>query len=222
MSNNLNATFMRDPKQFLTTYLGIQSTNIQAFSASGRAITAYELDGDNVGQFDLQPGLRNCVDLKKYEGGLFAESAIKAYYLSAVTDKTKQIPLADKADYCFTDTITGCAFMAWGANRKNVNVLHSNALTLGKITYMKLALEIRQLNAPFTIIYTYQDYQSGVLQGENPSMVVNTVVGHRKGDGWHFYTRGYIGVGGGVRGAGIMQPRGLQAQAVEIDPEGAY
>jgi hypothetical protein len=220
VSNGLNAAFKASPVNFLTAHLNIQSSNFAATRANGTPIYNYTLDPHNVGSFNIVPGARvGTTNLSQHDGSIFTESAIKAYYLNARTDQTEQIGIANRADYFFTDTITGCAFIAWGTSRAALTVCHINALNLGKTTYMKKALEVRALKPAFLIIYSYQDYQKGVLAGEDPSMVVTTVCGKRLGDGWHFYTRSYIGIGGGAVGAGMIQPRGLQPTGVEIDPE---
>lgn len=219
MSAGLNAEFKRDPAAFLTAHINIQSSNYVAMRATG-PIYNYALAG-GVGSFDLQPSAHRplMANLVQHDGGWLSESAITAYYLNAKTNETVGMPIGAEADYFFTDSITGCAFIAFGANRHALTVMHINALNRGKIQYMKEVLAIRALRPAFLIVYTYQDYQQGVLRGENASMVVTTLCGKRLADGWHFYTRSYIGVGGGGVNMGNMQPRGLQPTAVELMPE---
>ena len=219
MSNGLNAEFKASPVNFLTAHMNIQSSNYVAMGAAGPIYNYALVNG--VGSFDLAPSAHRpgMAALRQHDGGWFTESAIGAYYLNAEANQTKSMPLANGAEYFFTDSITGCAFMAWGTGRQALTVMHANALNLGKTDYMKQALAIRALRPAFLIIYTYQDYQKGVLRDEDPAMVVTTLCGKRLVDGWHFYTRSYIGIGGGAVGMGNMQPRGLQPTGVELDPE---
>ena len=219
MSSGLNAEFKKSPLNFLTAHMNIQSSNYRASGVAG-PIYSYKLL-NNIGSFDLTPSAHRpgMTALTQHDGAWLTEAAIKAYYLNAAANQTLKIPLGKDAEYFFTDSITGCAFMAWGTSRQNLMVMHANALDKGKIDYMKQALALRAMRPPFLIIYTYQDYQKGVLRDEDPAMVVTTLTGKRLADGWHFYTRSYIGIGGGAVGMGNMQPRGLQPTGIEIDPE---
>lgn len=220
MANGLNTAFKANPINFLAANMNVQSSNYAAARADGSAIYNYELNMEKIGSFDIRPGARQgTTNLYQHNGGWLSEATIKAYYLNARTDLTVEMPLGNNADYFFTDTITGCSFIAWGTSRHNLIVMHANALNLGKTEYMKQVLKVRALKPKFLIVYTYQDYQKGVLRGEDPSMVVTTLCGKRLGDGWHFYTRSYIGIGGGAEGAGGIQPRGLQPTGVELEPE---
>jgi hypothetical protein len=187
MANGLNARFKLDPVAFLSSYWDINSSQPQHGEG-------YGIDGDGIAQLDLVAYSPETVRVARAETGFFAsigkEAPIKAYYLASEVDKTKSLSLRSKADYFFTDAITGCQFMAYGNDRHNITTCHVNALNNGGMTvYNAEAKGIREANFPITIIYGQPHYQAGLNQGEDKGNVVVTVIGWRRADGWHFYTR---------------------------------
>jgi hypothetical protein len=107
-----------------------------------------------------------------------------------MANKIVTMNLGSESNYFFTDTISGCQFMAYGNDRHNLAVSHSNALTIGGMTvYSSQAKLIRSLHYPITIIYGPQNYRAGLRQGEVEGGVTATIIGWRLGDGWHFYAR---------------------------------
>lgn len=186
MANGLNARFKLDPEAFLSSYWDINSSQPQHGEG-------YGINANGIAYLDLSEYSPETVRVSKGSTGLFAsiggESAIKAYYLPSKVDNTKAMLLGNDCDYFFTDAITGCQFMAYGNDRHDLRVCHVNALNLGNQVYKNEADAVRSCNYPVTIIYGQQNYQAGLNTGENKSNVVATVIGWRKADGWHFYTR---------------------------------
>lgn len=184
MSNGLNQRFKLNPVEFLSSYWDINSSQPQYG-------IGYGIDVNGIACLDLHEIAPETAAIKKAASGfssLVAEASIKAYYLPAQVDKTTSLQLGRDADYFFTDTITGCQFMAYGNNRHNLTVCHVNALNRGDAKYDEEAAEIKSAGYPVQIIYGKRQYQSGLAPLDAPEVVV-TVVGWRRADGWHFYQR---------------------------------
>jgi hypothetical protein len=149
------------------------------------------------------------------EAGFFdkgwLEKPIRAYYLKSRTDQNTSAFLLRKAEYFFTDTLTGCTFMAYGNNRHGVTVEHNNAFTNGPASMRPYEASIAAQNHPYFVVYNSDTYrQNGVQQGERGEDVVATVFGWRKADGWHFYACARI------NNYKPLRPRLIGLGAVEI------
>jgi hypothetical protein len=185
MSNGLNQRFKLNPVDFLSSYWDINSSQPQYG-------VGYGIDLNGIAYLDLSHHSDETAAIKKADSGVLAflgnEAPIKAYYLPAHYDRTTTLQLGRDADYFFTDTITGCQFMAYGNNRHNITVCHVNALNRGNAAYDTEATEVRQANYPVEIIYGKRQYQGDLSPLDAPEVVV-TVIGWRRADGWHFYQR---------------------------------
>ena len=187
MSEGLNQRFTANPEQFLTSVWDINSSQAQAGNG-------YVLDQNGVGSFDLVAYCANTVRIvspnASFFGRFLAETPIRAYYLPSAGDQTTRMQIGTHVDFFFTDTITGCQFQAYGSSRTILVVEHVNALTIDPRTYAREALRVRGLRKPFTVIYGADDYRSGGFRhGETTGNTVVTVIGWRRGDGWHFFAR---------------------------------
>lgn len=185
MANGLNARFQLDPVGFLSSFWDINSSNPQHG-------IGYGINADGIANLDLVSYSAETVRVEKGETGFFSgrETPVKAYYLASEQDKTKSLLLGNKADFFFTDAITGCQFMAYGNSRNDIRTCHVNALNNGGMTvYAREAKAVRACNYPISIIYGQPNYQAGLNAGEQKGNVLATVIGWRKSDGWHFYTR---------------------------------
>ncbi|NYE63656.1 hypothetical protein FHW58_004887 [Duganella sp. 1224] len=185
MSNGLNQRFKLNPVEFLSSYWDINSSQPQYGEG-------YGIDVNGIAHLDLRELAPETVEIKKAASGLLAfignEAPVRAYYLPAHFDQTTSLQLGRDADYFFTDTITGCQFMAYGNNRHNLTVCHVNALERGNCAYDAEAAEVRTANYPVQIIYGKRQYQGDLSPLDAPEVVV-TVIGWRRADGWHFYQR---------------------------------
>jgi hypothetical protein len=187
MSNGLNRRFELHPVAFLSSYWDINSSQPQHGEG-------YGIDPNGIAYLDLVERSKNKVRVVKGDTGLFSsigkEAPIKAYYLASEVGKSKALQISNESDYFFTDTITGCQFMAYGHTRQNLTVVHSNALTTGGQPVLhQEAQAVRACNYPITIIYGQPNYRAGLRPGEQLEDVTATVIGWRYGDGWHFFTR---------------------------------
>ena len=132
MSHGYNTQFKRDPVAFMSGHWwDINSTGV-----NGQFQPNYTLNENSVGKFDLFSRRNSTLELRDFsEAGFFqksiGESAIKAYYLNSRTDNTEQIQVIRHADYFFTDTITGCTFIAYGTSRNAMVCQHINSFTHG-------------------------------------------------------------------------------------------
>lgn len=212
MSSGYNTEFKRDPVQFMSgDWWDINSTGI-----NGQFMANYTLDANSVGELDLFSRRANTLELRDYSrAGFFDrgwnENAIKAYYLNSRVDNSVEIQVLRHADYFFTDTLTGCTFIAYGNSRHGMVCQHVNSFTRGTVPLRQAEFGVRGRNYPVTIILNANDYRSGGLRhGEDGSNVVATVFGRRLADGWHFYARRRINSGG------LLGQRSLDGAVFEI------
>lgn len=189
----LNYQFKRDPVAFLSLYWDINSSQSQYGEG-------YGINAKGIANLDLVYFSPQSVGIAKARG---KQKPIKAYYLAAEAAKAKALVLGDDCDYFFTDTITGCQFMAYGKSRRNVRTVHTNAKVTRKsdggfrelttremkLSYKVEADAVRALDLPFKLVFGPPNYRAGLNQGETLENVVVTVIGWRRDDGWHFYTR---------------------------------
>ena len=187
MSHGLNARFKLDPVAFLSSYWDINSSQPQHGEG-------YGIDPKGIAYLDLAEYSAHSVMVSKGVTGIFAsmgkEAPIKAYYLASSPNASRSMQLGSDCDYFFTDTITGCQFCVYGNNRHNVRVSHTNALNSGgAAVYGPEAKAIRECNYPITAIYGPPNYRAGLNAAEQKEDVTVTVIGWRRGDGWHFYTK---------------------------------
>jgi hypothetical protein len=196
----LNTRFKYSPQTLLDSYAGITMCQTQAG-------TRYKIDPNGIGYFDLveekAPKLASSVTggdgvpSLMLEDGSGVFNAIEAYYLVADCGQAKTMALGNQADYFFTDNFSGCQFTAYGNDRHNVTVCHSNYLPLGagdaNLTYLREAAHVRNHpTATVKIIYGQTKYRlalGGFQPTEDRSAQVVTVIGWRKDDGWHFYAK---------------------------------
>lgn len=200
MTDGLNAKFMRDPVAFLDSndVWDINSTGID-----GQFKPIYKLDSNNVGTFDLYRTSNTTVNLRDKSAvsfwatspsDFFTEPYINAYYLNSLLNKTNSMALSNHADYFFTDTITGCSFMAYGNDRHKIVAYHANAFEPAKALVPLATQEVNILNlpCPVKIAYgssKYRNYTPKANTNPKPEDVVLTIIGWRRSDGWHFYGR---------------------------------
>jgi hypothetical protein len=186
MSNGLNVRFMRDPVAFLSAYWDINSSSPQHGEG-------YGISDKGIANLDLSEYSPQTVRVSKADTGLFAfgaETPVTAYYLASRANASRTLNLGADANYFFTDAITGCQFSAHGNTRHALTVVHTNAITTGGATvYDAEAKALRTVGSPITIIYGPRNYQAGLNAGETKENVVATIIGWRRGDGWHFYTK---------------------------------
>lgn len=189
----LNYQFKRDPVAFLSSYWDINSSQPQHGSG-------YGINAKGIANLDLVDLSTHSVRIAKASG---KQKPIKAYYLASERAKAKALVLGDDCDYFFTDTITGCQFMVYGKDRRNVRTVHTNALYTRtsdggfrqlnpeemELSYKVEADAVRTLRLPFKLVFGPPNYRAGLNQGETPENVVVTVIGWRHDDGWHFYRR---------------------------------
>jgi len=209
MTDGLNARFMKDPFAFLDSddVWDINSTGV-----NGAFQPIYKLDQNSVGSFDLHRTANTTVNLRDKSAvsfwatsatDFFTEPYIKAYYLNSILNKTNSFSISSHADYFFTDTITGCSFMAFGNNRQNVVVSHANAFEPAKVTIPLATQEQSIVSLPVAtkIVYGATQYRTFTPKANTvvkPEDVIVTVIGWRRSDGWHFYARRRVnGWGGG-------------------------
>jgi hypothetical protein len=212
MSNGYNTSFKNNPVQFMSgLWWDINSTGI-----NGAGQANYALDVNSVGDLDLFSRRNSTLELRDFANVSFwdrniFETSVRAYYLNSRVDNTVRINVLRHAEYFFTDTLTGCTFIAYGNSRAGLVCEHVNSLNNGSAPLRRAELAARMRNSPVCIIYSALDYRAGGLrQGERGEDVVATVFGRRLADGWHFYARRRINSGG------QLGQRVLDAQAYEI------
>ena len=93
--------------------------DINSTGINGAQLPIYTLDVNSVGEFDFKNIGDRSVRLQNYSDAAFFEKSlfekwVKAYYLNSRTDNTVTINIMRHADFFFTDTITGCSFLAEG------------------------------------------------------------------------------------------------------------
>lgn len=199
MTDGLNAKFIQNPVDFLDSD-GVWDINSTGINGAFQPI--YKLDQNNVGSFDLYRTSNTTVNLRDNSAvsfwsspaDFFKEPTIKAYYLNSILNKTNSFTISGHADYFFTDTITGCSFMAFGNTRQNLVVSHANAFEPAKAAIPLAAQEqsIASLPVGVKIVYGATQYRAFTPKANTvvkPEDAIVTVIGWRRSDGWHFYAR---------------------------------
>jgi len=200
MTDGLNARFTKDPVAFLDSD-GVWDIN--ATGVNGAFQPIYKLDQNNVGSFDLYRTSDSTVNLRDKSAvsfwatsatDFFKEPTVKAYYLNSILNKTNSFTVSTQADYFFTDTITGCSFMAFGSNRLNLTVSHANAFEPAKVVIPLTTQEQTVQNSPCAvkIVYGASQYRAFTAKANTvvkPEDAIVTIIGWRRSDGWHFYAR---------------------------------
>jgi len=196
--HGLNIQFIDHTQGFMDAHSGITSSqNLMG--------TRYTLDANHVGIFDLLIGSHNAPSLERFNPVVsiplpFGRSVtrprrkanpITAYYLASQANATKNINITNHANFFFTDTLTGCLFAAYGNDRFNLTVEHSNALTLGANHLQQRRTAIQNQNHPVEIFFGPDEYRAhpNMPAHADPMMMIATVVGRLTGNGWVFYGR---------------------------------
>lgn len=212
MSNGYNTQFKNNPAQFMSgLWWDINSTGI-----NGAGQPNYAIDVNNVGALDLFSRRNGTVEIRNFAATgfmdrAFFETAVDAYYLNSRANNTVRINVLRHAEYFFTDSLTGCSFIAYGRSRNSLVCEHVNSLNGGAIPLRRAELAARMGNHAICIVYGALEYRAGGLRpGERGEDVVATVFGRRLADGWHFYARRRINSGG------QLGQRYLDAAAFEI------
>lgn len=196
-------------------------TRIQTFMDGKTGITSsqnlrgdyYPLDANNVGTFDLQEGRHGDAQLVKFKRKFFKPRffahPIRAYYLASSYNQTRTISITNHAEVFFTDTLTGCLFAAYGPNRFNLTVEHTNAFSLGQPAILARRALIAGWGNAVTLFYGPQEYRNHPQMPANadPMLMIATVVGILDpANGWTFYGR--------VRNSGDHQVLGANASVI--------
>jgi hypothetical protein len=111
-----------------------------------------------------------------------------AFFLSAQPNQDNSVALSNTNNLFLTADMSGCQFLAYGPDRNNLTVEHNNYFTGGGATYLN---RYNLVHGAGHNIFVALRPSAGVTQAANEYYIIEgaNVVGVKKGDGWHFYSR---------------------------------
>jgi len=165
-----------DPRLFL-------GEHIMLVPAHGLVTGRCQLD------FEAIPGPGNHAQLRRFVRRSTFSRPLNSFFLKAIQDNVSQHALPNDVTFFFTDTLTGCQFLAYGPNRNSLTVEHNNSRTAGAVDFTA------RWNNARTFAYHIR-VQRGI---QYSAASVANVVGVRRPAGWRFYWQQHH--------AGLVAPR---------------
>jgi hypothetical protein len=208
MAGGKNKEFMEDPVAFQRIY-SITKQGAENLNADANNVAFIDLRGDRFRGAGLSRvfmeyyGTRHQITNRqrlentrprRYLGAW----PVKAYFLTAGAGAEISFPISNHADYLFTYELSGCLFAAYGADRNNLTVEHSNYLNVAA----RAAREQRYRNRVNTIAgdghafcRILTPHAPAALPPPGPGVDRQMIaypggaelIGVLEGDGWHFY-----------------------------------